>query len=118
MDNIDTRKHFAVPMTVTVKVENAEQAVELVSAIAQSMTSIKGISIKHPPVVGVAQELGSVSLSQQEQDAASELGAMLDGLGIDAPSSESPTSSENIGNHPITCPCPGCAEMRKIMGMG
>ena len=85
-DAIDTRKHFAVPMTVTVKVQSADEASELAAAIAQVLPKLmKGVSISHPPVAGVPQELGAVTLSDAEQASAQELGAMLDGPPEHAP---------------------------------
>lgn len=75
---IDTRKHYAVPMTVTVKVADGAEAAELVGMLAELVQRVKGVSISHPPVVGVPAELGAVTLSDSETAALAELGAMLD----------------------------------------
>lgn len=77
-ETIDTRKHFSVPMTVTVKVENGQEAAELVGKLAELVQRVKGVSISHPPVVGIPAEVGAVTLSDAEQASAAELGAMLD----------------------------------------
>jgi hypothetical protein len=77
--DIDTRKHYAVPMTVTCKVENADEATELCQAVAVFLVQrIKGVSASMPPTVGVPQDVSAVTLSADESAAADEIGAKLD----------------------------------------
>ena len=78
-------------MTVTVKVENPDEATALVGMIAQAILQIKGVSIKHAPQVGVPAELGAVTLTADEVAAADELATMLGDLGIDQGEDEATT---------------------------
>ena len=79
----DTRKHYAVPMTVTCKVENADEATELCQAVAAFLVQrIKGVSASMPPTVGVPQDVTAAPLTAAEQQAIADLGIAL---GSDAP---------------------------------
>ena len=57
MEQIDTRKRYEVPVTLTLKVENEAEAQELADNIATLLVaSIKGVSQTFPPHVGAATE--------------------------------------------------------------
>lgn len=67
MDNIDTRKHYAVPMTVTCKVEDADEATALCEAVAAFLVQrVKGVSASMPPTVGVPQDVTAAPLSAED----------------------------------------------------
>lgn len=74
----DTRKHYSVPMTVTVKVADGAEAAELVTALGKLLQTVKGVSFHFPPQVGVPMEIGKLDLSDSETAALAEMGAMLD----------------------------------------
>lgn len=61
MTTIDTRSHFEVPVTVTVKVQDANEATELVNSLAARMVQTKGVSLSHRPVVGSPAIVGGVT---------------------------------------------------------
>jgi hypothetical protein len=74
-ESTDTRTHFVVPVQITVKVENADEAVSLVSAIMAQVVNIKGVSVANPPVVGIAAAKDYATLTSAEQDAFAALAA-------------------------------------------
>jgi hypothetical protein len=79
-DKVDTRKHYVVPMEITLKVEDEAEATALANAIAAFLPEgIKGVSRYFAPTVGTPQvrDTSCKPLDATEVDALGDLEASL-----------------------------------------